>query len=72
MAKKPTLTTTAGARVGDNENCITAGPGGPVLLQDQRIETFAADTERDVRGFALKLCTEAGSWDFVANSAPKS
>lgn len=33
MAKHPTLTTTAGARVGDNQNSLTAGPRGPLLLQ---------------------------------------
>lgn len=34
MAKKPTLTTTAGNPVSDNQNSITAGARGPVLLQD--------------------------------------
>jgi catalase len=42
MAERPTLTTTAGARVVDNQNSITAGPRGPVLLQDyQLIEKLA-------------------------------
>ena len=42
MPKKPTLTTTAGAPVADNQNSITAGPRGPVLLQDyQLIEKLA-------------------------------
>ncbi|HBH40512.1 MAG TPA: catalase, partial [Rhizobiales bacterium] len=42
MSKKPTLTTTAGAPVADNQNSITAGPRGPVLLQDyQLIEKLA-------------------------------
>jgi catalase len=42
MAKAPTLTTTAGAPVADNQNSITAGPRGPVLLQDwQLIEKLA-------------------------------
>jgi len=30
----PQLTTAAGAPVGDNQNTLTAGPRGPVLLQD--------------------------------------
>lgn len=34
MADKPTLTTSAGAPVGDNQNALTAGPRGPVLLWD--------------------------------------
>jgi len=34
MKKKPKLTTEAGAPVADNQHSETAGPGGPVLLQD--------------------------------------
>jgi catalase len=30
----------------------------------------AADAERDVRGFALKFCTEEGNWDLVGNNTP--
>jgi catalase len=127
----PTLTTTAGAPVADNQNSITAGPRGPVLLQDYQLveklahqnreripervvhakgsgaygtltvthdvtrytkakflsqigksseaflrfstvagERGAADAERDVRGFALKVYTEEGNWDLVGNNTP--
>ena len=42
MSKRPTLTTTAGNPVGDNQNSVTAGPRGPLLLQDyQLIEKLA-------------------------------
>jgi catalase len=42
MATRPTLTTSAGAPIGDNQNAITAGPRGPLLLQDyQLIEKLA-------------------------------
>ncbi len=42
MSKNPTLTTTAGAPVADNQNSITAGARGPVLIQDyQLIEKLA-------------------------------
>ncbi|PIQ43335.1 MAG: catalase [Gammaproteobacteria bacterium CG11_big_fil_rev_8_21_14_0_20_46_22] len=42
MTKKPQLTTTAGAPIGDNQNSLTAGERGPVLLQDyQLIEKLA-------------------------------
>src|SRR6267378_3144964 len=34
MSKVPKLTTEAGAPVADNQHSETAGPGGPVLLQD--------------------------------------
>lgn len=33
-------------------------------------ESGSADTARDVRGFALKLFTEEGNWDFVGNDVP--
>jgi len=42
MADRPTLTTTGGAPVPDNQNSVTAGPRGPVLIQDyQLIEKLA-------------------------------
>src|SRR5260221_2846865 len=42
MADKPTLTTTGGNPVADNQNAVTAGPRGPILLQDyQLIEKLA-------------------------------
>src|SRR3977135_4526800 len=34
VVKSPTLTTAAGNPVPDNQNSITAGPRGPVLMQD--------------------------------------
>jgi catalase len=38
----PRLTTTAGAPIADNQNSLTAGPRGPVLIQDyQLIEKLA-------------------------------
>jgi catalase len=131
MVTRPTLTTTAGAPIGDNQNSATAGPRGPVLLQDYQLveklahqnreripertvhakgwgalgtltvthditrytaakvfsqvgkktdlivrfstvagELGAADAERDVRGFAVKLYTEEGNWDLVGNNTP--
>ena len=33
-------------------------------------EMGAADTERDVRGFALKFYTDEGNWDMVGNNTP--
>ena len=32
MAKRPTLTTDSGMPVSDNQNSITSGPLGPVLM----------------------------------------
>ncbi len=33
-------------------------------------ERGAADAERDIRGFAVKLYTEQGNWDIVGNNTP--
>jgi catalase len=33
-------------------------------------ERGAADAERDVRGFAVKIYTEEGNWDLVGNNTP--
>lgn len=33
-------------------------------------EMGASDTERDVRGFALKFYTDEGNWDLVGNNTP--
>src|SRR6266581_2361586 len=127
---KDRLTTAAGIPVGDNQNSLTAGPRGPLLVQDWQLfekhahfnreripervvhakgsaafgtltitqdisrwtkakalqpgaqsevllrfstvagERGAADAERDVRGFALKVYTDEGNWDLVGNNTP--
>lgn len=41
------LTTTAGAPVADNQNSITAGPRGPVLLQDYQLLEKLAHQNRE-------------------------
>jgi hypothetical protein len=42
MTERPTVTTTAGAPVADNQNSITAGPRGPLLMEGyQLIEKLA-------------------------------
>ncbi|MEG1560528.1 MAG: catalase [Clostridia bacterium] len=124
------LTNEVGAPIPDNENAITAGPRGPVVMQDvwllekmahfnreviperrmhakgwgaygtftvtgdiskytralvlkkgEVTDTFvrfstvagergAADTERDIRGFACKFYTKEGNWDLVGNNTP--
>src|SRR5919108_6488935 len=37
MSEKKTLTTAAGIPVGDNQNSLTAGPRGPLLVQDWQL-----------------------------------
>ena len=129
--RPPATTTEAGVPVASDEHSLTAGAGGPVLLQDaylneklahfvrERIpdrvyhvkgggahgyfevtadvsqwtkaaflgevgkrtplfarfsivaaEEGAPDTDRDVRGFAVKLYTEEGNYDIVGNNPP--
>ncbi len=129
--KEKKLTTSAGNPIADNQNSLTAGSRGPVLIQDYQLieklahqnreripervvhakgwgafgtfsvthditkytkanifskigkktdmlarfstvagEKGAADTERDVRGFALKFYTDEGNWDMVGNNTP--
>ena len=47
MAKRPTLTTTAGNPIGDNQNSITAGAHGPILLQDYQLLEKLAHQNRE-------------------------
>ena len=59
MEKK--LTTVAGAPVVDNQNALTAGPRGPMLLQDvwemsSELQTRTVDTH--VKRLREKLGTE--------------
>ena len=76
MSERKTMTTSAGAPISDNQNSMTAGERGPVLMQDwQLIEKLAHQNreripDRDVRGFALKFYTEEGNWDMVGNNTP--
>jgi len=131
MKNKKKLTTASGRPYFENEDSMTVGPRGPILLQDyfvheklahfnreripERIvhakgtgafgtfkvtnnitkytkaklfskvgnkcrvfvrfstvggEKGSADTERDPRGFAVKLYTEEGNWDLVGNNTP--
>ena len=44
---KTTLTTTAGAPIADNQNSATAGPRGPVLMQDYQLLEKLAHQNRE-------------------------
>lgn len=129
--RRPNTTTDSGLPVASDEYALTAGPAGPVLLQDNylneklahfvrervpdrvyhvkgggafgyfevtadatqwtkaaflnkvgkrtpvllRFSTVAGeegypDTDRDVRGFAVKFYTEEGNYDLVGNNTP--
>jgi catalase len=47
MAKNPTLTTGSGMPVADNQNTITAGPRGPVMMQDFHLLEKLAHQNRE-------------------------
>ncbi|RQD60684.1 catalase [Desulfonatronovibrio magnus] len=47
MSKAPKLTTSAGAPVADNQNSLTAGPRGPVLMQDYQLLEKLAHQNRE-------------------------
>ena len=47
MAERPTLTTAGGMPVADNQNTITAGPRGPVLMQDFHLFEKLAHQNRE-------------------------
>jgi catalase len=47
MSDKKTLTTESGAPVPDNQHSQTAGPGGPVLLQDHHLVEKLARFDRE-------------------------
>ncbi len=59
MSDSKKLTTSAGAPVADNQNSITAGPRGPLLVQDyQLIEKLTHQNreripERGIKGHEL-------------------
>ena len=44
---RPTLTTTAGAPVGDNQNSMTVGPRGPLMVQDYQLFEKLAHQNRE-------------------------
>ncbi len=47
MNDKVTLTTTAGASIGDNQNGVTTGRHGPVLVQDHQLLEKLAHQNRE-------------------------
>lgn len=47
MADKPIMTTTSGAPIPDNQNSITAGPRGPLLMQDYQLLEKLAHQNRE-------------------------
>lgn len=46
-SQSPQLTTTAGNPVADNQNSLTAGPRGPLLMQDYQLLEMLAHQNRE-------------------------
>lgn len=47
MSKKKTMTTAHGQSIGDNQNSLTAGPRGPLLMQDHQLLEKMATFNRE-------------------------
>ncbi|KIG12818.1 Catalase [Enhygromyxa salina] len=47
MSTQPKLTTTAGAPISDNQNSLSAGPRGPLLMQDYQLLEKLAHQNRE-------------------------
>ncbi len=47
MSKKKTLTTAHGSPIGDNQNALTAGSRGPLLMQDYQLLEKMATFNRE-------------------------
>lgn len=47
MNKCPVMTTAAGNPIGDNQNSLTAGPCGPVLMADYQLMEKMAHFNRE-------------------------
>lgn len=62
MAKHKTLTTAEGMPVGDNQNSVTAGAKGPVLLQDFQLIEKMAHFNRERIPERIVHAKGAGAW----------
>ena len=67
-----TLTITGDITKFSKAKVFTPGKKTDLFLRFSTVagEHGAADTERDVRGFAIKFYTEQGNWDLVGNNTP--
>ncbi|WAJ27097.1 catalase KatA [Antarcticirhabdus aurantiaca] len=67
-----TLTITGDISKYTKAKVFQPGTQTPMLARFSTVagEQGASDTERDVRGFALKFYTSEGNWDLVGNNTP--
>ena len=59
---RPTLTTAAGIPVGDNQNSLTAGPRGPLLVQDWQLFEKHAHFNRERIPERVVHAKGSGAW----------
>ena len=74
MSQRPTLTTEAGAPVGDNQHSETAGPGGPTLLQDHHLIEKLARFNRERIPERVVHAVGTGAYGYLevtSSEAPK-
>ena len=68
-AQTPTLTTNSGAPVGENQNSKTAGPDGPVVLEDIHLIEKLANFDRERIPERVVHARGAGAYgEFVADA----
>jgi catalase len=70
MEQKNVLTTESGAPVADNQNSQTAGPGGPVLLQDHNLIEKLARFERERIPERVVHAKGSGAYGYFELTAP--
>jgi catalase len=71
MTKRPTLTTEAGAPVGDNQHSETAGAGGPTLLQDHRLIEKLARFNRERIPERVVHAVGSGAYGYLEATNPE-
>lgn len=70
MSERPNLTTSGGNPIGDNQNSLTAGDRGPILMQDyQLLEKL---THQNREGIPEKVVHAKGSGACCPTEIPKS
>jgi len=71
MPKRPTLTTESGAPVADNQHSQTAGPTGPVLLQDHHLLEKLARFNRERIPERIVHAVGSGAYGHLEVTSPE-
>ena len=68
--KNPILTTSAGSPISDNQNSLTAGARGPLLLQDYKLIEKLAHQNRE--RIPNARCTPRAGEPWALSRSPKT